>query len=54
MSEKEDVHRRRKHMPQGIEYHHRAEPKEKKESRIGVRGTPQGMGESEGEGGPPV
>jgi hypothetical protein len=54
MAEEEDKHRRRKHIPQGIEYHHRAELKEKKESRIGAHGTPQGMAEPDGEGGPPA
>lgn len=54
MSEEEDKHRRRKHIPGGIEYQHRAEPKGKKESRIGVRGNAEGMADASGEGGPPV
>jgi hypothetical protein len=54
MSEEEDKHRRRKHIPQGIEYQHRADLKEKKESRIGVHGTAEGMAEPGGEGGPPA
>jgi hypothetical protein len=54
MTEEEDKHKRRKHIPGGIEYQHRAEPKEKKESRIGMHSTPVGMAEPGGEGGPPV
>jgi len=53
MSEKEDQHRRRKHIPGGIEYQHRADAKEKKESRIRARGLAEGMAEPGGEGGPP-
>jgi len=41
-----------KHVPEGIEPHHR-ELKEKKESRIGMGSAAEGMSEPGGEGGPP-
>jgi hypothetical protein len=47
MTEDEDE----KHIPEGIEYKHRSQG-EKKESRVGVHGTAEGMAEPGGEGGP--
>ena len=41
------------HIPEGIEYKHRDQG-EKKASRVGVSGTPEGMSEPGGEGGPPA
>ena len=41
------------HILEGIEYKHRTQG-EKKESRLGPRGTPEGMAEPGGEGGPPA
>ena len=54
MPEEEEKHQRRKHIPEGIEYKHRADAKEKKESRVGVHGAAEGSPEPGGEGGPPV
>jgi len=41
-----------KHIPEGIEPHHR-ELKEKKESRVGGHSVAEGSPEASGEGGPP-
>ena len=54
MAEEDEKHQRRKHIPEGIEYKHRADAKEKRESRVGVHGAAEGSPEPGGEGGPPV